>query len=266
MKTTHSIISEDDRLLIVSANSGGGGWKMARLSCCYEGVYWYACDSNGDHPWTMPDDYECTERLLAKNHFNRYLPNGDVVPLFGERVSRFWNDDAWIQRWQRLYNQLDLPDKKLVFVSHDSPQELRNWFPNSFIINLYEDDSKNSSNWHLRTSANYRIDHHFSGMKPAYKNRYQNIIDLILNNKASPTFKDIWLYNTFQCFDWTDELYKLYEDYEHHRIHCENLLRQSQSAYCDINTTWNTFSVDILKALGKLDDNYTKVFGLPRFK
>jgi len=266
MKTTHSIISEDDRLLIVSANSGGGGWKMARLSCCYEHVYWYACDSNGEHPWTMPDDYDCTERLLAKNHFNRYLPNGDVVPLFGERVSRFWNDNAWMQRWQQIWNNLNLPDKKLVFVTHDHPIDIRSWFPNSTIINVYEEDSTNSSNWHLRTSANYRIDHHFSGMKPEYKNQYQQTIDTILANKSNAQFRDIWLYNTFRTFDWTDELTILYERYEHERLHCENLMRKQQSDYCNINTTWQTFTVDLLEPLlGPIDDNHTKIFRLARF-
>lgn len=266
MRTIPYTISEDDRLLIVSANSGGGGWKMARLSCCYDRVYWYADKNNGEHPWTLPDDYECTERILAKQHFNRILPNGDVVPLFGERVSRFWNDDEWMMRWQMLFYSLDLPDKKLVYVSHDSPKDIRTWFPNSTIINLYEEDSRNSSDWHLQTSANYRINHHFSGMKPAYQNRYQKMIDTILTSKKDPQTRDIWLYETFGTLQWTEELKSLYEEYEHHRIKCENHMRLQQADYCNLTTTWKTFNPDMLETfLGKLDDNHTKVYGLKRF-
>lgn len=266
MKMKSCIISEDDRILIISANSGGGGWKMARLACCYENVYWYNHKTNGEYPWTMPDDYTCTERLLAKNHFDRKLPDGKVVPLFGERVSRFWNDDSWISRWNEIFNSLDLPKKMLVSVVHDSPAELRQWFPNSFIINIFEEDSSVSSNWHLRTSANYRINHHFSGMRPDYKNKYAQTLDYIIEHKENATFKDIWLYTTFQTLDWDEDLAKLYKQHEYFRIHCENRLRKSQSKYCDINTTWKTFAVDLLKpALGQLNDNYFKIFSNPRF-
>jgi len=266
MKMKPCIISEDDRLLVISANSGGGGWKMARLSCCYENVYWYAHKTNGEYPWTMPEDYTCTERLLAKNHFDRKLPDDKTVPLFGERISRFWDNDEWMVKWNTIFDSLDLPNKMLVTVVHDSPAEIRQWFPNSFIINIFEEDSTNSSNWHLKTSANYRINHHFSGMKPDYKNKYAKVLDHIIVNKENATFKDIWLYNTFQTFEWDDETYNLYEQYEHHRIHCENKLRQSQSEYCNINTTWNTFNVDMLKpALGDLNDNHIKVYSNPRF-
>ena len=266
MKTVPYTISKDDRLLIISANSGGGGFKMARLSCCYQKVYWYSHKTNGEHPWTMPKDYTCTERILAKNHFDRKLPNGEVVPLFGQRVSRFWDDDGWIIRWQSIYNSMDLPDQMLVFVSHDSPIEIRQWFPNSTIINLFEEDSINSSNWHLKTSANYRIDHHLSGMKPFLKNQYALDLDYILKNKKNPMFRDIWLFQTLQRLDWDEEAYKLYDRHEHLRIACENKLRKSQSKYCDINTTWETFNVDLLKPLlGNLNKNYDKVYSNPRF-
>lgn len=263
---THYTLSTDDNFVIVSANSGGGGWKMARLACCYENVYWYKCKSNGDHPWTMPEDYTCTERKLAKNHFDRILADGKVVPLFGHRVSRFWNDDKWKAQWRKLYEQLKIPNGKLVFVSHDEPFLLRKWFPNAFIINLYEHDSRTSSNWHLQTSSNYRIDHHFSGMKPDYKNEYAKKLDHIITNKSDATFKDIWLYDTHHRYEWTDKLYTEYKEYEHYIIGEENRIRKHQLIFCDVNTTWSEFKVSMLEpALGKVNKNYDKVFSNPRF-
>ena len=266
---TRYTLSADDNFVIVSANSGGGGWKMARLSCCYENVYWYKYKSNGEYPWTMPEDYTCTERKLAKNHFDRILPDGKVVPLFGERVSRFWDDDAWMDRWRELYANLDLPDGKLVSVSHDSPFLLRKWFPNAFIINLYEEDSKVSADWHLQTSSNYRINHHFSGMRPEYKNAYAKKLDHIIVNKPwgeEATFKDIWLYDTHRLYEWTDDLYEEYKQHEYYTIGEENRMRKHQSMFCDINTTWDEFDVTILEpALGKINKNYGRVFSNPRF-
>ena len=103
-------------------------------------------------------------------------------------------------------------------------------------------------------------------MKPAYKNQYQQTIDTILANKSNAQFRDIWLYNTFRTFDWTEELTTLYERYEHERLYCENLMRKQQSDYCDVNTTWQTFTVDLLEPLlGPIDDNHTKIFRLARF-
>jgi len=260
MKTTPYIISEDNRFLIISANSGGRGFAMGRIVCCHEDVYWYVNETNGKTPWDHTEDHTCTERKLAKNHFDRVLPCGNILPMFGERVSRFWDNEGWIFQWQYLIKNLDLPDKKLVYISHDSPKEIRSWFPNSTIINIFDDDSFDSSQWHLKTSANYRIDHHFSGMKPMEVNRYQGILNEIIENKENAMTRDIWLYSTFQTLDWDPELTKLYEQYEQHRIRCENKLRQMQTEYCDINITWKTLDIKILSPLlGKLDCNYDKV-------
>lgn len=258
-------LSRDDNFVIVSANSGGRGWKMARLSCCYKSVYWYKCESNGEYPWTFPKDYTCTERTLAKNHFDRVLPDGKITPLFGERVSRFWNDNAWMHRWRELYNNLNLPNGKLVYVSHDPPQSLRNWFPNAIIINLYDDDSKVSANWHLQASSNYRIDHHFSGMKPDYKNTYAKKLDHIIASKPLATFKDIWLYDTYRLYEWTDNLYEEYKQYEYYTVNKENEIRKDQHIFCDVNTTWDEFKVTMLEPLlGELDNNYGKIFSKSR--
>lgn len=265
MKMTHYTLSIDDNFVIVSANSGGRGWKMARLSCCYENVYWYKSKSNGEYPWTMPKDYTCTERKLAKSHFDRILFDGKVVPLFGERVSRFWDDDAWINQWRKLYNNLNLPNGKLVYVSHDSPSLLRRWFPNAFIINLYDDDSRVSADWHIQASSNYRIDHHFSGMKPNYKNAYAKKLDHIIANKSSAAFKDIWLYDTHRLYEWTDDLHEEYKKYEYSTVNKENEIRKDQYIFCDVNTTWNEFEVTMLEpVLGKLDNNYDKIFSKSR--
>lgn len=264
MKTKLSTISEDDRLLIISANSGGGGWRMARLACCHSNVYWYTSKSNGQTPWDMTNDFSCTERLLAPNHFDRTLPCGNVMPIFGERISRFWDDNKWINKWRSIYNRLELPNKKLVYVSHDSPKEIRSWFPNCTIINIYEEDSSNSAKWHIKTSSNYRINHHYSGMKPDYKNNYQIMLDYIIQNKIDSSFKDIWLYQTHRTLTWSNELIDLYHKHEYQQCENENKLRQSQQELCDVNITWNTFDLSQLKVLGKLNGNFSKVFRNPR--
>ena len=92
------------------------------------------------------------------------------------------------------------------------------------------------------------------------------MIDTILTSKKDPQFRDSWLYETFGTLQWTEELTSLYEQHEHHRIQCENYMRLQQADYCNLTTTWKTFDVDMLKTfLGKLDDNYTKVYSLQRF-
>ena len=267
MKTAPSTISHDDRILVISANFGGRGWRMARLSTCYSGVYWYKSEKNGEFPWSFPKDFSCTERLLAPNHFDRHLSDGSVAPIFGERISRFWNNDNWKDRWIEIWNTLDLPEEKLVYVVHDEPKQIREWFPNSTIINLYDYDSKVSANWHLQTSANYRISHHFSDMKPDYRNHLQRTMDWIIDIKGSEAkFKDIWLCETHGVLEWNDELYEEYKQHEYQFVDEENWMRYDQREWADFTTTWDEFHPNQLKPfLGELDDNHTSVLGNSKF-
>ncbi len=264
-------ISDEHKLIIISANSGGRGWKMARLTTCYEYVYWYKSKSNGEYPWTLPDNFECDERRLAKMHFDRKMPCGNIAPLFGYRVSRFWDDDGWKARWRELYDKLQKPTMDegqcLVYVSHEDPKTLREWFPNACIFCVYDKDSSVSAYWHLQTSAEYRIDHHFSGMKPDYRNNYQKTLDWIIEIRGDEAkFKDIWMYETHDKLEWNEELIAEYTQHELKTIDAENTLRYENREHADLTTTWDDFHVDLLKPfLGDLDANHTKILSPPQY-
>lgn len=235
------------KLLFISCNHGAGGHRLGRIVSCSDKVYWYAHKSNGYTPLDLPKQDICLERNIASHHFDRRLADNSMVPAIGERISLFWDDDEWLNNWNKIMNTLVIPNQYLVFVLHETPKQLRKWFPKSYIINLIDTDVENSLKRHLRSSSNFRIDVKHHGQKPAYKNKHQLDIDYCLSKSIS-TMRKLWEYQN---------PHKDYVDNERQKMISLNHDRIKQMSFANHSTSWsnfklpNEFDVDI-NALKKL--------------
>lgn len=228
------------KLLFISCNHGAGGHRLGRILSCFDSVYWYAHESNGYTPVDLPKQNICLERNIASHHYDRRLSDNSIVPAIGERISLFWNDDSWLDNWNKIMNTLVLPNKYLTFVLHETPKQLREWFPKSYIINMIDDDVEYSLKRHLKSSANFRINVKHHGQKPKYKNKHQNDIDHCIN-KSINTMQGLWEYQNPN---------KDYIENERQKMLSLNKSRLEQKAFSDHTMSWKNFS---LPDLGKCD-------------
>lgn len=230
------------KLLFISCNHGAGGHRLGRIISCFNSVYWYSHESNGKTPFDTPDQDICKERLIANYHYDRRLSDGSIVPAIGERISLFWNNDEWLHNWNRIMNTLSLPDQYLTFVLHETPKQLREWFPNSYIINFVDDDIERSLQRHLKSSSKFRIDVKHIGQKPQYKNKHQKDIDYCLS-KSINTMRELWEYQNPT---------KDYINNERQKMTSLNNSRIKQKSFSNHTMSWNNFN---LPDLGKLNTN-----------
>jgi len=247
---------ETYKLLLISANRGGGGWQFNRLLCCMEDIYWYDHPSNGKHPWQYVSENN-QETKWSPHHFDRLLPDGSVIPLVGERIACYWQDDAWLENWHTIMAQLKLPQGWISIMCHDCPRELRRWFPKACIINLIDDDPVNSGQRHYSTSANYRVNFKHRGQKPDYKTKFAELNEYIQTHSSTPKAKDRWLYQTHGHLSWNNDLEKQYLQHCIDQNIQQNKQKHQQKNYADINTTWNTLDLDKLQnKFGIINEKY----------
>lgn len=228
------------KLLFISCNHGAGGHRVGRIISSFDSVYWYSHPSNGILPQDVPEQKICKERLIANYHFDRRLSDDSMVPAIGERISLFWEDDGWLKNWNRIMNTLELPNQFITFVQHETPKQLREWFPESYIINFIDNDVEYSLKRHLKSSSNFRIDVKHIGQKPPYKNQHQKDIDHCLSNSIN-TMRELWEYQNPN---------KDYVENERQKMILLNNERAEQKSFSDHTMSWEDFK---LPDLGKFE-------------
>lgn len=251
-----------NNLLLITSNQGAGGWRLSRLLSCHQRVYWFKTSENGEHPWSYPEtDSLCYEKAVSKHHYDREFSNKSKFPVLGERIAKFWDDDAWIDRWYDIIDTLDIDDTLFYpIVVHDTPKTLREWFPDSTIINLIDDDPLYSCERHLTTSANFRINYHFSGMKPDYENEHQRMLNTILSIKPNAVYKDIYLFKHHHTLNWDNNTIKQYEKYERSHAIKQNNIRVLEQSFANFTMTWHNYNPISLESIfGTINENYKRI-------
>lgn len=136
-------VFDKDNLLFISFEPGGGGHKFARIIATLPEVYWYSNERNGRRPWNVHSTNPFRQRKISKNHFDRIMPNGHMLPPTWDLLSEFIPDEDF------YYNNIYEPQFKLAggydisqfipICTHSLPSKIRKYFTNSKIINLIGD-------------------------------------------------------------------------------------------------------------------------------
>lgn len=119
-------------LTIVTAMSGHGGHGLARKIAEGNLEYrWY------DHRRNNKDDPDRFPELeLAQNHFRKRFSTGEVFPHLFDRISPLINDITTYYNLARGEIASISQGKRLVYVCHDTPEQIKEHFPNATVVQI----------------------------------------------------------------------------------------------------------------------------------
>ena len=251
-----------DKLIFICASPAGAGYRLGRIISCLNNVYWYYSKGNGLHPWSVvrknpaapaPEPFKIKGRKISKFHYDRITKNG-VIPLVGERVEQFWNNNDLDYYYNIVWTDLmtkssanDIIESglHLTWVVHDTPNHILNRFPNSKIINLIDENIDDVAKRYLSTTALFPITIENKNIKPDYQNQYSLTLSSLQQLNETPTYQDFWMWKNY-----TEPVYNNLHDNEYYRSILSELLeldqlKRKQTSNC-LNFCWSKFDVNLL--------------------
>lgn len=216
-----------DKLLFICASPAGAGYRLGRIISCLDNVYWYTSKGNGMHPWSVIrknpmapsiEPLKVKGRKISKFHYDRKTNLG-IVPLVGERVEKYWNKDDLDYYYSTVWNQLMIKSGAdeivknnfyLTWVVHDTPRYLLDRFPNSKIINLIDNDTRETSKRYMTTTAHFPVEIENNDIKPIYFNEYAKSLNQLKAINGSPTYKDYWAWTNYNIEKYDESLNEEY--------------------------------------------------------
>jgi len=250
-----------DRLLFICAFPGGSGYRFGRLVSCFNNVYWYANRRNGDVPWQFVFNKEVKGKAISPYHYDRRTSK-NMIPLMGERVEKYWNstdlDQYYTTIWASLMEasgakQLIEQDQYISWVVHDTPLQLSKRFPNSKIINLIDDDVGAVVERYKETTALFPASIENSYIKPKYKNDYAVSLEELEKVNTSPSYKDLWAWQTFKIPKYFRKLDSAYV--AHLTEYMQDLSKQKQVQDTEniLTVSWKDLDIGVVKTFIKAD-------------
>ena len=255
-----------DQLIFVLASPAGGGYRLARIICCLDNVYWYEAKLNGKYPYSIYYTPELKGRDISPYHFDRRTTKG-MVPLIGERVERFWHDPEayYSQVWPREMQHCGADKildsgKKLLWVLHDLPTDLDR-FPNAKIINLVDRDLEQVIDRYLTTTALFPVSIENPALKPKVDNAYTTVLKGLEQINPTPTYRDFWMWETYQIAVYSTAHDNEYREYvsELIKTNDRSLIKENPK---HLTVTWDTLDIESIRTFldaDVVDPNYIKL-------
>jgi hypothetical protein len=221
-----------DNIIFVSFEQGGGGHRFARTIAALDCIYWYSHPDNGVQPWNIHFEHSnIRQRYAAKAHFDRIVPKGKLPPTW-DYVSNFFPDeDAYYKMFFEKFEELAPDtDKKFIYCTHSTPQQLRKHFPKSKIFNMLQDINVLTDRY-LQTSALFPG---WLRMRELVDEDNEYLVFLKKIKEKNPNFllRDIWamlnynkMYDTTMDTEYRNHLYNRFDRSMYERFH-----------YTDLNT------------------------------
>ena len=207
------ITLDESKLIFVSFEPGCGGHSIARTICSLPNVYWYSHPDNGINPWNTSSAKTSNiwQRRVAPRHFDR-LVNGVRIPPTWDYVKDYIPDCEWYLRaifYPAIEKAQRQTSKMLVFPTHLTPFELRQYFGSSACLNVLYDPLK-ASKRHILTTSKFPAYVKFPDFVPK-DNEYLKWMEAIHIRKPNFTTSDIW---AFKKYDEPYNESKHFEEYE----------------------------------------------------
>lgn len=255
-----------DKLIFVLASPAGGGYRLGRIVCCFNNVFWYEAIRNGKYPWRIFSSDQVKGKEISSYHFDRRT-NSNMIPLLGERIERFWNssdlDQLYSVNWT---NEMDAAGakeileagKSLVWVLHDTPEYLLSRFPNAKIINLVDDDINKVIDRYLVTTALFPINIENSKLKPGYENDHSKSIRELEAVRPNATYRDFWAWENLQIPTYNTTMDDAYKDYVSSMLKQQHLERIKNCPKY-LSVSWDNLNIDSIKdfiGASTINENY----------
>jgi hypothetical protein len=255
-----------DQLIFVLASPAGGGYRLGRIICCLDNVYWYKARLNGKYPYSIYPTSELKGKDISSYHFDRRTELG-MVPLIGERIERFWNNaehyysHIWPTEMQKCgADKILASGKQLVWVLHDMPNDLAQ-FPNAKIINLVDIDVENIIDRYLVTTALFPVNIENSRIKPKTDNSHSILLKELMKVNTAPTYRDFWMWETYRVPVYSAQYSVEYRNYVSELIKSRNRTAIKENPK-HLAVTWDTLDIETIKQFvgaSTIDENYKKL-------
>jgi len=140
--TIISDVYNNPNFVFVSFEPGSRGHTIGRVLCSLPEVHWYSNLDNGINPWNIAHKSDwIIQRQVALKHFDRTMPNGEVLPPTWDYVKDFVDCDTYYHdlfpaQFEKAQGQKYLNTHRLLYCTHSLPQEILTQFPNSRVINI----------------------------------------------------------------------------------------------------------------------------------
>ena len=270
--------TNSDQLIFVLASPAGGGYRLGRILCCFDNVFWYACVRNGMFPYSIfrkdPNKPRLAAskvkgRTVSKYHFDRRTQTG-MIPLLGERIEKFWKDDQletfYKENWNNEFKIAGGPEilnigTSILWVLHDIPSNLENRFPNAKIINLLDDDIHAVIDRYMSTTALFPFKIENTNLKPLEDNHVSKELAALEKFNAAPTYRDYWAWTTKGVAVYNDTFKEDYIKYVSSIIiDQQQELEKENPKY--LTVTWDTLDIESIRKFldaKAVDPNYIKL-------
>lgn len=192
--------------IFVSFEQGAFGHTIGRVLCSLHEVYWYSSVENGTCSWNLPRNKNIRQRAVAARHFDRIMPNGQILPPTWDYVKNFVPDkttyynDFFLPQFKKAEGIEYLNTHKLLYCTHSLPLDLLEQFPNSKVINVIADVDATVSRY-MKTSAKfpaYLKLNWMNGSESDYGKFLKTVADQLGKNF---TIQDLWHYQTSESFE-----------------------------------------------------------------
>lgn len=267
--------TNSDKLIFILASPAGGGYRLGRIVCSFDNVHWYASKGNGLFPWSVvredpnnirPSASRVKGRTISKFHFDRRTDLG-MIPLIGERIEKFWNpqdldkfyNEVWPEEFKRSGGADILAQgKNLVWVLHDTPEDLEKRFPNAKIIKLIDNDIRSVILRYLTTTALFPFKIENVNLKPSTNNELSESLIKLNEFNKTPTYRDFWAWSNKNVPFYDDSFKSEYIEYISKLISYQQQEMQKENPKYH-TVTWDNLNLDSLKdfiGAKSINENY----------
>jgi len=180
-------------LTFVTSMSGGSGHGAGRKLFENNSNYrWF------DHIKNNKDNKNKFLKLnIAENHFHKKFSDGNVFPHHFDRIENFLNDINGYYKFieSEIYSYSE--NKKICYICHEIPSNIRKRYPNCFIIQLlpYDSELNKFIKRHMETSMLFPLQnkiHLIPGREKFLNNYYWEQVNYVKNNPDKNCLLDFY--------------------------------------------------------------------------
>lgn len=153
-------VYNNPNFVFVSFEPGSRGHNIGRVLCSLPEVYWYSSLDNGINPWNVSHKSDwIIQRRIAPRHFDRTMPNGEVLPPAWDYVKDFVDRDTYYSdlfpvQFKKAQGTKYLKTHQLLYCTHGLPPDILAQFPNSRVINVVA-EADDIINRYMLTTAHF---------------------------------------------------------------------------------------------------------------
>ena len=223
--------------VFVSCEVSNSGYKFARTLSCMPCIYWPQSDDNGKNPWNVSQNKKSNKHYFT-NHTDDYKlpPTFDVVKKFFKNEKEYYTT-VFDSEFKESATQVIENGQRVIYVTNNMPDKLVEFFPNSVIFNLIENEKDVSRNiFNYNTLNQYSILH--EELLPK-NNDYYLFLKYLVDNNDNLSYADVWAYE-HKKKSWQEKYSNQYLKHISNKVYSNMFYRKTIDNSRTLNVTSKT--------------------------